>query len=104
MKKWKTKDGRELSPEEMSDSHLVNTLRMLWKKKVDLKIAQIYQFCFGPQPRGDGASEGLEQEIIRLERMSVEEWFEKEYDFLIREAKKRKLDWSAGTDASTSTV
>ena len=63
---WTTRDGRVLRIVDMSDNHLINTIRMLRRKYVAKLATTVawYATCTGPQ--GDMASVAFDQEFDRL--------------------------------------
>jgi len=78
METWKTKDGREMPVIEMSDSHLLRTIRLVESRLVDLGLSDTPT---------DKLSAKWRQNSIREATVSL--------DMLKREADRRKLgDWS----------
>ena len=86
---WTTKDGRKIPIFKMSDSHLLNTLRMC--ENTNIEYDEMLEWGLDPfwGPRGDGAQMAFEQELIRLELItfSLLPWI----PILTEEVKRRGL-------------
>jgi hypothetical protein len=79
---WKTQTGVLLSPKEMTDSHLKNTLQFLQKPQTveNLKGAAFVERLLLPMPESGGASDAYLYELTVMEKtladMPSEEYFE----------------------------
>ncbi len=70
---WITKDGRELTAKQMTDSHLLNLMSFLQKTdflqkpglKRRLRIEALESYLNLPEPHGDGACMAYEEELNR---------------------------------------
>lgn len=90
---WVTKEGQRIKIKDMTDSHILNTIRMLERN------AKIYQEVMIPQAyavlssmRGEGAQFCMEQEIRSLEDADPTELIDcPTYDALVEEAMKRNI-------------
>lgn len=85
---WRTKDGRTIPIREMTDDHLVNTMRFLeraHRRYVDTVL--LYEL---PDDMGDMAREAAESEMADAEESTVEELFPI-YDNMQLEALRRGL-------------
>ena len=76
---WKTKDGRELNPTEMSDQHLINSIRMI-RPKLEAALASRYNdkiaAAFGALSgfQGEMAQYAMEGEIDWLAKQGPGDW------------------------------
>lgn len=93
--KWVTKAGVHIRLCDMTDMHLINTIKMLRRVGDAVLLANVlsaYQCASSLQ--GEMASYFAEQDIDRLESMTTEEFLEKEYPIyekMLIEASRRKL-------------
>jgi len=86
---WTTKDKRKIPIAEMTNSHLLNALRMVSNEIVDIEDAE--RFFYHPVwgPHGDMATYYAEQEVDRmLNKLPTLLFWE---EILGKEAEKRKL-------------
>lgn len=92
---WKTKSGQVLKIKDMTDSHLLNTIRFLERageKQMQQEIAAAWSCLSSLQ--GEMATFYCEQDIDRLEETTLEDWLNMtnpKYNRLVAEAEKRKL-------------
>lgn len=92
---WVTKDGKRVKVRDMTDSHLVNTIRYLrrttseWKQEYELALYGGLAML-----SGEMATYCATQSIEQFEAMSVDEYLEEScptYPAMLREAEKRGL-------------
>jgi len=87
--KWKTRNGDVIEIKDMTNSHLLNSIRMLRRngyvgiKEHSDSFLNILTYC----PSGDGAYDSIDQLISKL----VSEIPIEGMDELLGEMKKRKL-------------
>ncbi len=92
---WTCKDGRKIRIKDMTNSHLLNTIKMLERvgaKQLSLSISSAYSFAADLQ--GEMASYFAEQDIDRMEATSIEKFVNDEYpiyEHLVLEAQKRGI-------------
>lgn len=94
---WTMKDGQKIAIADMSDRHLVNTIRMVvrnapYKKQYDvLGLATALMFS----SHGEMAELSIEQGLMALEDMDVDDYLDEDptYIALTEEAKRRGLQW-----------
>ena len=97
---WVTKNGQRVPAKEMTDRHLVNTLRMcLRNAQRDLKILQA-KYEYGPPTfQGEMAQYYAERDWLDLIAMvpdDAEDWLESDlptWATMVKEAEKRGLEW-----------
>ena len=92
MKLWKQKDGKKIRIKDMTNSHLMNTIRFLLKYASEEKN---YSLCSFPSFNGEMAQYYAEQEWDALDEMDDFEYAEMEYPIfkdLTDETIRRKLD------------
>lgn len=85
---WTTREGKEIAIEDMKDSHLINTIRLL-KKRID----EWHQISSGAYPnfQGEMAQECAEKDYERSEERAFAMGGIRQ--IMIEEAKKRKLKY-----------
>ena len=91
---WTMRDGTTIKIEDMTDSHLLNSMKMLERNVKDMREDTEVQACgFLSSLQGEMASYYAEQDVDALMSMSDEEFLEKytEYVELRDEYEKRKL-------------
>ena len=89
---WTTKDGTKIRIMDMSDSHLLNTIKMLERVTEARRIIAIqdgWNALFSVQ--GEYASMMIEQEVNALEDGDVSSLMPEIYEDLIEEAHHRNL-------------
>lgn len=92
---WQTRDGQRIRVKDMSDEHLINTIRMLHSNGAKMKrahIAAAYSVASGLQ--GEMAQFYADRDIDRMEATTLEEFLSQSvptYDALMEEIEKRKL-------------
>ena len=65
MRKWKTKEGKEIEIKDMETSHIKNCLNMLERKGfVSMTTLDLYLSC--SDPNGEMAQIAFEQELMDL--------------------------------------
>lgn len=92
--KWVTKAGKKISIANMDDDHLINTVKMLYRRAVERKLSLPY-----PNFNGEMAQYHAEQEYEAYVNQTPEEMF----PILVAMtelAKKRGLDWNAKPKAN----
>lgn len=101
-KSWVTREGRVIRIKHMTDSHLINTLRFLERKAERIRLATVMGLCHAEMMvQGEMAGYCIDAEIRAAEDAGPEEFLPKVYQHLVREAEKRKLDWSKPATALT---
>ena len=60
--KWTTKDGKRVFVRDMSDNHLLNTMRFLIRRAEAERMATILFYSNASSPRGDMAMDCFERE------------------------------------------
>ena len=97
-KVWRTKDGIEVKIREMTDMHLLNTIRLLRRTRGPMKdrlAASMDGYSFGHDTM---AAFYTEQEAMRLYEMDEDEFISEtcaQFDELLAEAGRRKLEVSS---------
>jgi len=96
-KVWVTKDGRRIRICDMTDEHLVNTIKMLERAteiKENCQIAQGYAML--GFVNGDMAQLAVDQDLRALEEDGLDPAEEFPiYEALTLEAMRRGVDWNA---------
>lgn len=91
--RWRTRDGRVIAIKDMSDNHLRNTTRMVFRLLIKLvDVAKAYPMFGGVTPRGEMAQLAVEQEEVEImdELTRLESMFTK----LHQECHRRGIDTS----------
>jgi hypothetical protein len=95
-KMWTTREGEKILVKDMTDLHIINTLRMLermadrWRMNA---LADAYFFL--GQVHGEMAELALERELEDIEENGIDpNKITPVYDTLVDEAIKRGLDWN----------
>ena len=97
-KVWRTKDGIEVKIREMTDMHLLNTIRLLRRTRGPEKVmlaVSMDSHSFGDDTM---AAFYTEQEARRLYEMDEDEFISEtceQFDELLAEAWRRKLEVSS---------
>ena len=60
---WHTKDGRRLFIAEMTDTHLLSTIRFLYRNEEVLRLRYFGKYFGGEGPSGDAAQYAYEQAL-----------------------------------------
>jgi hypothetical protein len=92
---WTTREGVEIYIKDMTDKHLVNSLRMLERNtEAGRQKAIAMGELFLTTLRGEQAQYSIEQELANLESGEIDtrDIFPV-YDDLVEEAEKRGLEW-----------
>lgn len=90
---WTMRDGTTIKIEDMTDSHLLNSMKLLERSVKDMREGTEVQACgFLSSLQGEMASYYAEQDVDALMSMSDEEYLEEytEYGELRDEYEKRK--------------
>lgn len=92
---WVTRDGQQVAVRDMSDQHLVNTIRMLRRKAPRMMVAtelSLYAYLDSDPP--DGAADCAESALREMEETDADEFLEgtvPTFRALLAEAEKRGL-------------
>lgn len=90
---WVTRDGRKLTPEEMSDGHLRNTIafieRRLGRAARALKTLGDLWWVFTPGPSGEHAQDCFEQAQAEVWEREWQDYLPPIYDALVNELARR---------------
>lgn len=94
-KTWTTKDGREIPIKDMDDQHLLNAARMIYRNAdacLQDSIEEGEKIL--PTLSGEQAQYAVEDELLRLQQMTGEEFIKEYplYQWLLEEIEKRKLE------------
>lgn len=85
---WKMRDGTLIAIKDMSDSHLLNAIKMC-ERNGYISTRTLSFDVYGPQPQGDMASYYYEQELDAILRAPVSS----KLDELEAEAERRGLEF-----------
>lgn len=92
---WVTKDGTPMLISDMDSSHIINTIKMLFRSVLPIRFNMLHEaYSFFSTCRGDMACDAIEGEINFLETSSDFDFLMSECDpfkYLVREAISRKL-------------
>lgn len=84
---WTTKGGKTIKITDMTDSHLMNTIRF-----IERQYARTIGFYLcSPGPQGEMAQDAFDREFDQLDEEGVSGFNEK-YDYLTEEADRRGID------------
>lgn len=91
-KMWTTRDGTKVRIRDMTDSHLLNTIRMLDRfASAQRQVALIEAYAFADTVQGEQAGYDIENMIETLEEGDGEDFRPPIYEDLVDEAYRRKL-------------
>ena len=92
---WTTKDGTVLKIKDMTDSHILNTIKMLERNAPIVQAALLGKvYDFQSTLQGKMAIDQMDREITGLEQSDSEEFLEEHnpsYNSLLEEASKRGI-------------
>ena len=91
---WMTKDGKKIKISDMSDGHLINSVRLLQRTVGKMRLGhQLSGFSMLNFVNGEMAEMAIENALQQEMEMDDEEWLEyhTHYEELIEEAKKRDI-------------
>lgn len=91
-KLWTTKDSSKLRICDMSDEHLLNTIRMLQRfgETQRINATVFYTTCLGPQ--GEMAQDCFNQEFDTVLESTFEDYVPEIYRNLVEDAERRGLE------------
>jgi hypothetical protein len=84
---WTTRDGRRVLVMDMSDEHLMNTIRMLERNYAGI----LQTYLRGPEPHGEMAQDAFESELMHLTNEGPAS-IAPIYDRMCEEADQRGID------------
>ncbi len=96
---WITKDGRKIKTSDMTDNHLINSIKMLKRSVGKLRIHHEFSGWSALNFfNGEMAQSAIETALIQEGQMEDEEWLEyfTPYGELMKEAIKRKIVYMIG--------
>ena len=74
---WKTREGQLLTLEEIGDSHLLNIIKLLWRRYHETLHTGYSAMCMLQGEHAlDAAESGMDEELARIEERA--EFFEAE--------------------------
>lgn len=85
---WTTREGDVIQISDMTDSHLINTLRMMDRKGF-VPATEVIEYLSGSRPNGDAAMDAWEEGLREL----YEKIPSNKMDELAAEAMQRGLEW-----------
>lgn len=92
---WVTKDGHVIAVTEMTDDHLANTIRFLWRTAEAVRDHEAYEMDSAAQNmRGEMASNELEAAAWALYDLPIQDYLESTmptWPTLIAEATRRGI-------------
>lgn len=91
-KLWTTKDGREICICEMSDSHLLNTIKLVQRAAEVKRINVMELYITTPPPNGDMAQYCFDREFDNVLESTYLDYVPKIYRYLVLDAKRREID------------
>lgn len=93
---WVTRDGQRIPVKDMTDSHLINTIRLLRGNALPFKIGELKPLShYIANDPPDGAYDAAMMEIDQLVEMDDDEYLSARiptFDAMLAEAKRRKLE------------
>jgi hypothetical protein len=88
---WKTKEGQRLRICDMKDSHLLNSIILLYRFTL-AKMYETKKFYMGtPGPTADMAMMAFEQEFDHVMESTWEDYVPDKFNNLIKEAHRRGM-------------
>ena len=90
-KKWTTKEGKKIRICDMSDSHLLNSIKMI-ERQSRLRLEgelSFYMSC--PLPNGEMAQDGFDQEFDALLDATPDDFLPCIYYNLVDDARRRGI-------------
>ena len=94
---WTQRDGTKIKIKDMSNRHLINTLRLIARRVKAEQQASIQEaYKSSRMLQGDMAIAQIEFEIVRLEELTIHDIMQEDTKCvaLLREADKRRLVWN----------
>lgn len=91
--RWKTKDGDVLNIKEMSDNHLINTIKFI-KRNTDNYVEKMQTFYLTcTEPNGQMAQDCFDREFEEVMDLDSEELLENNsaYKTMLKELNRRNL-------------
>lgn len=91
--KWKTANGEKLEIKNMTDNHLLNTIKFIARNTENYinNTKNFYLNC--SEPNGEMARDCFDTEFYSVMEMDLEDLLDenKHYQRMLKEVKKRKL-------------
>jgi hypothetical protein len=89
---WTTREGQQLTLDQIDNRHLANILKMLLRNAERIRMESLCQM--GSPPTAEMAEYYFEQAQTALTEAEPEELIEQLYPELTAEAERRGIDWT----------